>query len=96
MRLSSLVADTEHAPLQVIAQRPAEHTTFEPAPTACVHDAPLHDTLHDGPQVPVQVAPDGHSKRQPAVDDEQVSKSHEAFTAQLQEVPEQADDPQPM
>lgn len=48
---------TLHAPSQVMLQLPLTHSTFDPAPTVCVHDLPAHVTWQNWKQAPVQVAP---------------------------------------
>lgn len=82
-------AETLQRPLQVMLHVPAEHATFEPAPTVCVHDAPAQVMLQLGPQVPEQVEPAAQLSAQPAVDAEQASNVHDVFAGQLQLVPAQ-------
>ncbi len=63
-------------PSQVMVHVPEVQVTFEPAPAVCVQLLPAHDTAQPEPQVPVQVAPDGHEKLQPAVELEHASNEH--------------------
>ena len=86
---------TAHAPLHVMLQVPEVHTTFDPAPTVCVHDVPAHVTLQLSPHVPVHVAPDWQSKRQPLVVELHVSNVQAIPDAQLHAVPEHGGTPQP-
>jgi hypothetical protein len=76
-----------HSPVQVMLQTPDEHDTVAPSPTACVHDAPEQATLHEGPQVPVQVALSVQLKLQPVVEAEQVSNPQVCPAAHEQLVP---------
>lgn len=83
------MAETLQRPLQVMLHVPAEHATFEPAPTVCVHDAPAHVTLQFGPHVPEHVEPAAQLSAQPAVEAEHESNVHDVLAGQLQLVPAQ-------